>query len=382
VPLLLRCSNETVVKRVTFVDLVRLHAPLRKGLDDAWRRVMDSGRFVMGPEVDGFESELGAFCGAPHVVATSSGTDALLLALMALGVGPGHEVVTPAYSFIAAAEAVARLGATPIFADIGEDFDLDPLSALAHVGNRTRAIVVVDLFGRRAEVGRLAEAGIPIVEDAAQAIGAPGVGGTDVCAAATSFFPTKNLGALGDGGALITRDEGLALAARTMRSHGAFTVSKYVHQRVGGNMRLDALQAAMLRVKLPHVSSWNTRRAQVAARYRSELAGTRGLVLPSDAPGHVWHQFVVRVPGKRRDAMRAHLAEHGVSTEVYYPLPLHLQPCFAHLGGAPGDHPVSEAAAEQALALPIHPALEDADVDYVIDAIRRFLGAVALSPSV
>jgi dTDP-4-amino-4,6-dideoxygalactose transaminase len=359
------------VKRVRLADLVGLHAPIRKELDDAWRRVVDTGRFVLGAEVEAFEGELAAFCSVPHVVGASSGTDALTLALMALGVGPGDEVVTPAFSFVAAAEAVARLGAMPVFADVGDDYDLDPRAALARVGPRTRAILTVDLFGLRADVARLAEAGVPIVEDAAQAIGAPGVG-ADVRAAAMSFFPTKNLGALGDGGALLTSDEAVAGAARSMRSHGA--QPRYVHHRIGGNMRLDALQAALLSVKLPHVARWNARRAEIAAAYRAGLGEVAGLALPPGAPGHVWHQFVVRVAGARRDALRAHLAEHGVETEVYYPLPLHLQPCFAHLGGRAGDHPVSEAAAREAIALPIHAALDDADVAHVIEAIGHFPG--------
>ena len=358
------------MRRVSLADLAALHAPLRKDLDDAWCRVVDTGRFVLGTEVDAFERELGAFCRVSYVVGASSGTDALVLALMALGVGSGDEVVTPAFSFVAAAEAVARLGATPVFADVGEDFDLDPAPALARVTPRTRAILTVDLFGLRADVARLAEARVPIVEDAAQAIGATGVGGEDVRAAATSFFPTKNLGALGDGGAVFTSDETLAHEVRSLRSHGARP--KYVHHRVGGNMRLDALQAAFLRVKLPHVARWSARRAAIATAYRGELAGVTGVALPPNSPGHVWHQFVIRVADARRDAMRVHLAEHGVETEVYYPLPLHLQPCFAHLGGRPGDHPVSEAAAREALALPIHAALDDADVAQVIDAVRRF----------
>jgi dTDP-4-amino-4,6-dideoxygalactose transaminase len=354
-------------------DLARLHEPLRAELDDAWRRVVASGRFVLGEEVDAFERELAAFCGASHAVGASSGTDALLLVLMALGVGPGDEVVTPAFTFVAAAEAVARVGATPVFADVDGDLLLDPAGALARVGPRTRAILPVDLFGRRADVSSLAEARLPLIEDAAQAIGAPRVGGGDVCAAAMSFFPTKNLGALGDAGAVLTADAALAADVRALRSHGA--ADKIVHRRLGGNMRLDALQAAVLRAKLPRVAAWNARRAAIAARYRAELAAVAdraGVRLPREAPGHVWHHFVVRVPGGRRDALRAHLAERGVETAVHYPLPLHLQPCFAYLGGRRGDHPVSEAAAEDSLALPVHPALDDDDVAHVIDAIGRF----------
>jgi dTDP-4-amino-4,6-dideoxygalactose transaminase len=362
--------------RVPFVDLGRLHAPLRAELDAAFRRVVDASHFILGPEVEAFERELGAFAKAPFVVGVSSGTDALITALMALDVGPGDEVVTPAFSFIAAAEAIARVGATPVFADVGDDFNLDVASAAERVTKRTRAILFVDLFGRRADVEALAALGVPLVEDAAQAIGAPGVG-RGVRAASISFFPTKNLGALGDGGALFTEDAALADTMRLVRAHGSRP--KYVHARLGGNMRLDALQAALLRAKLPHLERWNEARRTTALAYRERLASVPGLTLPADAPGHVWHQFVVRVassrdgaPSQRRDALRAHLAASGVDSEIYYPLALHLQPCFSGLPRARLEG--AEAATAEALALPIHAALTVDEIATVAEAVASFSG--------
>jgi dTDP-4-amino-4,6-dideoxygalactose transaminase len=359
--------------RVPFVDLERLHAPIRAELDAAWKRVVDSSHFILGSEVDTFERELASYADVPFVVGVSSGTDALITSLMALDVGPGDEVVTAAFSFFAAAEAIVRVGATPVFADIDE-FNLDPASALERVTRRTRAILFVDLFGRRADVEALRAAGLPLVEDAAQAIGAPGVG-RGVTSASLSFFPTKNLGALGDGGAIFTEDAELADAMRLVRAHGSRP--KYVHPRIGGNMRLDALQAALLRAKLPHVARWNESRRDTADRYRERLANVPGITLPVDAPGHVWHQFVLRVASSRdgaassrRDALRAHLAARGIDTEIYYPLALHLQPCFADLPRV--QLPRAEAATAEALAIPIHAALSADEVACVGDAIAAF----------
>jgi dTDP-4-amino-4,6-dideoxygalactose transaminase len=351
--------------RVRLVDLERLHAPIRSEIDRAVARVIDTGRFVLGPEVLALEQEMAAACDVPFAVGVSSGSDALLAALLAVGVA-GAEVLTPAFTFVAAAEAIVRAGATPLFVDVDQDLNMDVEATLARVGQRTRAIVTVDLFGRRAA---LPGVGIPIFEDAAQAIGAPGVG-QGVRAATLSFFPTKNLGALGDGGMVLTEDAELAAAVRALRVHGS--TSRYVHERVGWNMRLDALQAAVLRVKLPHLAEWNLRRKRIAATYRTELSNLGALSLPRDAPGHVWHQFVIRVK-RGRDELRAHLAEAGVETEVYYPQALHLQPCFAFLGGRPGDLPRAEAATREALALPIHAVLTDDEIAHVIACVRSFL---------
>lgn len=361
--------------RVPMLDLPRLHAPLRSELLAAVARVLDSGRLVLGDEVAACEAEMAALSGARFAVGVSSGSDALLLTLMALGIGPGDEVVTPALSFFATAGAVARLGARPVFCEVGEDFQMEAEDALGRVTSRTRALLPVSLFGRRVDCERL-RARLPdsvaVVEDAAQAVGMPGVGrGTR--AATLSFFPSKNLGALGDGGMMLTDDAELAERLRLLRSHGARP--KYHHLLVGGNFRLDAVQAAALRVKLPHLSAWNEARRRNARVYLDALAdlGSERLRLPEDEPGCTWHQFVVRLAGRaRRDRLRAFLAEREIETEVYYPEPLHLQPCFAALGHQPGELPRAEALCEQALALPVHPALDEAQRAHVVESVRAF----------
>jgi len=339
---------------------------VRADVERAIARVLDSAVFVGGPEVEGFEGELAAAAGARRAVGVSSGTDALLATLMALGVGPGDEVVTTPLTFFATAGAAARLGARPVFADVDdESLCLDPAAAAAAVTARTRAVAPVHLYGRPAALPSVPCA---VVEDAAQALGAgPPVGR----AAAISFFPTKNLGALGDAGAVLTDDDDLADRVARLRVHGARP--KYHHAIVGGNFRLDALQAAVLRAKLPHLGRWTAARRAHAARYRELFAAARvpaELRLPAPHPAHVWHQFVVRAP--RRDALRAHLAAAGVGTEVYYPVPLHLQPCFADLGGRPGQLPVAERAAAEVLALPVHPALGADAQAYVVDQVAAF----------
>lgn len=353
--------------RVPLFDPIRQHAALRPDIDRAVARVIDSGRFILGPEVEALERELAGFCAAKFAIGVSSGTDALLAALMALGVGAGDEVVTTTYSFFATAGAIARLGAVPVFADVRDDFNIDPDDALRRITSRTRALLPASLFGRRAEVERLAETGLPVIEDAAQAIGAPHLG-RGARMATLSFFPSKNLGALGDAGMVLTDDAVLADRLRLLRAHGS--KPKYFHHVVGGNFRLDALHAAILRVKLEHLAVWNQTRRANQQRYRESLAGIDGLRLPDDAPGHIWHHFVVRTP--RRDAFKAYLHERGIESEVYYPTPLHLQPCFASLGGQPGDLPGAEQAAREALALPVHPELDAAQLAHVIDSVRAF----------
>jgi len=338
---------------VRMVDLGRLHAPIRGDIDAAIARVLDASRFILGSEVLAFEREIAAYLGVAHAVGVSSGSDALFAALVASGT---REASVPALSFIATAEAVVRAGAKLSFVDVGED------------GIATDASIAVDLFGRRAPVSS------STIIDAAQSIG-PGVL-RDARAAAISFFPTKNLGALGDGGLVVTNDGTLAEEVRALRVHGA--KKKYVHERVGWNMRLDAIQAAALRAKLPHLDDWNTARRRIATRYREELAGL-DLILPKDAPGHVWHQFVVQAP--RRDELRAHLTTREIESEIYYPLPLHLQPCFRDLGHHEGDFPRAESFTKTALAIPIHPAMHDAEIDAVIAALRTF-GQKRLHPRV
>lgn len=348
--------------RVPLFDMTAELAAVRADIDTAIARVLDSGRFVGGPEVEAFERDLAATTGAAHAIGVSSGTDALLAILMALGVGPGDEVVTTPLTFFATAGAALRLGARVVFADIDPaTLTLDARAAASACTERTRAVIPVHLFGHVA--ARVEGAPCPVVEDAAQSIGAP-VGDL----AAMSFFPTKNLGALGDAGAVLARDAALADRVRLLRGHGA--QPKYHHVAVGGNFRLDALQAAVLRAKLPHLPAWTAARRAHAARYRELFAGAGvPVTLPADTATHVYHQFCVRAP--RREALRAHLTGVGIGTEVYYPSPLHLQPCF---DGAyrPGAFPHAEAACAELLALPIHPALGPDAQAYVVDEIARF----------
>ena len=351
---------------VPLFDMAAELAPVRADIDRAIARVLDSGVFIGGPEVKAFERELAAATGARHAVGVSSGTDALHAVFLALGVGPGDEVVTTPLTFLPTAGSAARLGARVVFADIDDDaLTLDPRLAAAASGPRTRAVVPVHLFGRPAALPQVA---CPIVEDAAQAIGAGRPAGA---AAALSFFPTKNLGALGDAGAVLTDDAALADRLALLRSHGARP--KYEHHAIGGNFRLDALQAAVLRAKLPRLPALTAARRAHAAAYRGLLAAAPvppELRLPAPHPAHVYHQFVIRAP--RRDALRAHLAAAGVGTEIYYPVPLHLQPCFEALGYRRGALPVAERACAEVLALPIHPALTPAAQAYVVDQIAAF----------
>jgi dTDP-4-amino-4,6-dideoxygalactose transaminase len=372
--------------RVPLQDLDAHHEPLRAELANAALRVLASGQFICGAEVTALESELASALGVPHAVGVSSGTDGLLAVLMACGVGPGVEVVTTPFSFFATMGSILRLGARPVFADIDADtFNLDPHAACARVTDRTRAVLPVHLFGRAAHLGPLAELcrqrPLSIVEDAAQAVGAfqvddagpaapHGVGALGR-AAILSFFPSKNLGGFGDGGMVLTRDGELAARLRLLRSHGAAV--KHHHEIVGGNFRLDELQAALLRVKLPHLPGWTARRQEVANQYRQRLADLP-LRLPPADPGCVWNQFVVRVPDGKRDGLRVHLARAGIDSAVYYPIPLHLQPCVSGLGWRRGDFPEAERAAEEALALPIFPELTSSEVDRVAEAARGFYG--------
>ena len=368
-------------QKVPLLDLKAQFAPLRADVLEAIARVCDAQQFILGSEVEGLERELEAFLGIPHAVGVSSGTDALLAALMALGVGAGDEVVTSPFSFFATAGSIARLGARPVFVDIDRgtfNIDVDAIGAAAT--SKTKAILPVHLFGQSADMAPIVElserSGIPIVEDAAQAIGAcyrgRPVGGIGTIGC-FSFFPTKNLGAFGDAGLVTTPDGTIARKVRAIRQHGGEV--KYHHDLVGANFRIDALQAAILRVKLPHLESWTGARRKNAERYRALFvqAGLVGTVtLPAQAADrtHVYNQFVIRVP--ERDRLRAHLQSRGVGTEVYYPVPLHLQPCFRELGYRAGSFPVAETAANEALALPIYGELSEAQQSWVVEAIREF----------
>jgi dTDP-4-amino-4,6-dideoxygalactose transaminase len=367
--------------RVPLLDLDAQYRPLRAALLAAMTRVCDSQRFIMGPEIDGLEHELAAQLGVRHAIAVSSGTDALLLALMALDIKAGDEVVTTTYSFFATAAAIVRAGARPVLVDIDPaTFNIDPAQAAAAITARTRAILPVDLFGLSADLDPLVDAagraGIPVVEDAAQAIGAtyksrPAGSGPFGC---FSFFPSKNLGAFGDAGLLTSNDDGLAARARLLRTHGM--QPKYHHQLVGGNFRMDALQAAVLRVKAPHLDGWTEARRRNAARYRTlfrEAGLDATIVLPIEPPDcrHIFNQFVIRAA--ERDALKRHLDGAGIGTEIYYPVPFHLQPCFADLGYRRGDFPHAERAADESLAIPIYGELTAAQQEAVVTAIGEFV---------
>jgi len=369
---------------VPLLDLQLQYASIREEVLAAITRVCDSQRFIMGPEVEQLERELAASLGVDDTVAVSSGTDALLVALMALRIGPGDEVIVPTFSFFATAGSVVRVGATPVFVDVdAETLMLDPERVRAAVTPRTRAIIPVHLFGACADMDALAPiAGdtIHLIEDAAQAIGAAykgrPAGGLGACGC-FSFFPSKNLGAFGDAGLVTTNDPALAARIRLLRNHGAEAKTKYLHEDVGGNFRMDALQAAVLRVKLPHLAAWTAGRQQNAETYRELFAraGLAGHVRVPVAPAggtHIYHQFVIRA--ERRDALRAHLTTRGIGTEVYYPVPFHRQACFASLVQHPDAFPNADAAAAEVVALPIFPELTRSQLEHVVSSIAEFYG--------
>ncbi|MBI5850873.1 MAG: DegT/DnrJ/EryC1/StrS family aminotransferase [Planctomycetes bacterium] len=376
----------TTHTKVPLLDLTRTEPLLQAELREAFERVLRSGQYIMGPELTAFESECAAFISAKHALGVSSGTDALILALMALGIGPGDEVICPTYTFFATAGAIWRVGARPVFVDIEPStYNCDPAAIRAKIGSRTRAIIPVHLYGQSADMDAiLAAAGdIPVIEDAAQAIGTK-CGSTQVGALGTfgcfSFFPSKNLGCLGDGGLLTTDDGSLAEKARILRVHGA--EPKYHHHVVGGNFRLDALQAAFLRAKLPRLPAGTAARRRNAAKYREcfEEAGVVAespidvgageIGLPFARRDHTYNQFVVRV--RCRDELRKWLASRGIGTEVYYPVPLHEQECFASLQHRAGEFPHAERAARETLALPIFPELSDGELRHVADSAIEF----------
>lgn len=364
---------------VPFVDLQAAHDEVRPALDEAYRRVLGSGSFVLGEELEAFEREFAAACGVRHAVGTGNGLDALHLILLACGVGPGDEVVVPAHTFIATWLAVSWTGARPIPAEVDRGTgNLDP--ERLPIGARTRAIVPVHLYGQPADMDPILEIardrGLRVIEDAAQAHGArykgrpAGALGAPGDAAAFSFYPTKNLGALGDGGAVVTDDDDLAERVRLLRSYGSRV--KYQHEIRGFNSRLDPLQAAFLRAKLPLLDDWNERRRRVARRYLEGLAGVPGVALP-EVPAWAdpaWHLFVVRHP--RRDALQEHLRAAGIGTLIHYPQPPHLAPAYAEEGWRPGDFPVAEELADTVLSLPMGPHLAPEAQDRVIAAIRSF----------
>jgi dTDP-4-amino-4,6-dideoxygalactose transaminase len=337
------------------------YGPLLPELKERMGAVLDGGRFILGPEVRAFEEEAAAYLGVPQTIGVANGTDAISLVLTALGIGMGDEVICPAFTFYATAEPIAQRGAVPVFADIDPaTLNIDAADAERRVTERTKAILPVHLFGRPAPIGDL---GVSVVEDAAQAFGAEGVATTGV-ASTFSFYPTKNLGAVGDGGLVAVTDEELGERIRMLRFHGSR--DKRDFQLVGYNSRLDELQAAALRVFLPHVAEWNRLRREAALRY-AELGLGELVELPPDDGRHVYHLFVVRTP--ERDRVRAALEEAGIGCASYYVTPLHLQPALAYLGYEPGSLPETERASRENLALPLWPGIEPAAQERVVEVV-------------
>jgi dTDP-4-amino-4,6-dideoxygalactose transaminase len=371
---------------VPLLDLGVQYAPLRDEILAAVTRVCDSQRYIMGAEVTSFEEEIAALLAVPHAVAVSSGTDAVLLALMALDIRAGDEVITTPYSFFATAGAIVRVGATPVFVDIDPaTYNIDAAQVASAITPRTKAILPVHLFGLCADMEPIAaaasRAGVPIVEDAAQAIGATyrsrpagGIGALGCF----SFFPSKNLGAFGDAGLVTSGDAALAERVRLLRNHGM--APKYYHHLVGGNFRMDALQAAILRVKAPHLDAWTEGRRLNAARYARlfrDTGLTARITLPIEPAGqrHIFNQYVIRTPD--RDRLKRHLEQRGIGCEIYYPVPFHLQPCFASLGYRAGEFPHAERAASETLAIPIYAELTESQQALVVDAIAPFVQVTA-----
>ena len=385
--------------KVPLLDLKPQYQALKPELDAAVLRVSESQWFILGPEVKALEAAVAKYSGCRFGIGLSSGTDALLIALMALDIGAGDEVITSPYTFFATAGTIARTGARPVFVDIEPGtFNISPDAIERFIsgceqrdgklinratGGRVRAIMPVHLYGQMADMTRIMAIAqrydLRVIEDAAQAIGSEDAQGRRACSigdiGCLSFFPTKNLGAFGDAGACVTNDAELAAKLFKLRVHGM--EPKYYHQLIGGNFRLDEIQAAVLNVKLPHLDSWSEARQRNAAFYDVVFAkaGIRGLVPPPPAPKgarHIYNQYCVRVP--RRDELRAHLGTAGVGVEIYYPLPLHMQQCFEYLGHRPEDFPESLRASQESLALPIYPELEESQLQYVVDSVRTFFG--------
>ena len=382
---------------VPLLDLNAQNLALEPELKAAFERVLRSGMFILGPEAVAFEKEVAQMIGARHALGVSSGTDAILLALMALDIKAGDEVICPTYTFFATAGCVARAGATPVFVDSDPlTFNVDPADVARKITRKTKAIMPVHLFGQCAEMDPILELGrekgIRVIEDGAQALGSAYKGrhaGTMGEFGTFSFFPSKNLGGFGDSGMLVTNDDALAERATLLRTHGS--KPKYYHKFVGGNFRMDPLQCALLRVKLPNYQNYTDRRQANAAYYTQQLSKITGveisaskatsvakLLLPTAAPdrGHIWNQYTVRVIGKgKRDALKNHLNAKGIGSEIYYPVPMHRQECFAYVGAANGNFPIANRLADEALSIPIFPELKREQLDEVVAAIHEFLGA-------
>jgi dTDP-4-amino-4,6-dideoxygalactose transaminase len=370
----------TTKTQIPLVDLRANYAGIRDEVREAIDGILEGMQLTIGPNVRAFDQEWAAYCGTKHAVGVGSGTDALQLAIRALGIAPGDEVITVSFSFFATAEAIFYSGARPIFVDIDErTFNIDVAQVADRITPRTKAIIPVHLYGRTAEMKRLLDVArdhnVAVIEDAAQAHGARmdtgGKSGTAGKLGCFSFYCSKNLGAYGEAGSIVTDDDDLAESLRRLREHGQ--VTRYYHPIVGYNARLDEIQAAVLRIKLKRLDQWNARRRTIARLYTSLLGGT-GVVTPEDAGDrHVWHIYAIRVPGGRRDAMKDFLAERGVGTGIHYPVPIHLQDAAQFLGNREGELPVTERVAKEVLSLPMYPELTDEQAGYVADAVKAFM---------
>ena len=383
---------------VPLLDLRAQYATIKGQIEKAIQGVLESQRFIMGPEVTSLEKEIAAYCGTEFAIGCASGSDAVLLALMALGIGPGDEVICPSYTFFATAGSIARLGAIPVFADLDPEtynVDIESVRQASARCSKLKAIMPVHLYGQTVDMSEYLALGeeldVPIIEDAAQAIGSRDsdgkLAGSRGVIGCFSFFPSKNLGAFGDAGILTTNDADLAERLSLLRLHGS--KPKYYHKMVGMNSRLDAIQAAILRVKLRHIEAWHEGRRENAETYDGAFAaaGAATSAVPLTAGGfplrtpqptsseatHIYNQYVIRVPSAMRDTLRQHLQDQRIGTEIYYPVPLHMQECFSSLGYSEGDLPESEAAAAQTLALPIYPELTDQQLAHVTDTITAFV---------
>ena len=381
----------SIALKVPLLDISAQHGPIADELRAAVLEVVDSTRYIMGPKIDELEANVAEYCGAQFGIGVSSGTDALLLALMALNIGPGDLVLTTPYSFFATAGVIARVGATPVLVDIDrKSYNIDPQAVAQWIDdnpdkkNKLKAIMPVHLYGQCAAMKELLDIagplGLPIIEDAAQAIGAGcdlmgemQAAGSMGLVGCFSFFPSKNLGGIGDGGFITSNDEGLAHRMKLLRNHGA--EPKYFHSMIGGNFRLDPIQAAALLVKLPHLESWHAMRRENAHFYDEALAGSKCFTphISYSREHHIYNQYVIAVP-ERRDELKTHLQEAGISTEIYYPVPFHKQECFSYLGYKDGDFPNAEFAANHTLAIPVYPGMTREMQQYVVDKIYEFYG--------
>ncbi|MBN2070279.1 MAG: DegT/DnrJ/EryC1/StrS family aminotransferase [Candidatus Krumholzibacteriota bacterium] len=364
---------------VRLLDLKSQYKGIRDEIEKAVKEVLESQYFILGPRVAEFEETVASYCGVSNGIGVASGSDAILISLMALGTGPGDEVITTPYTFFSTVSSITRLGATPVMVDIDpKTYNIDPVKVAEAVTSRTKAVLPVHLFGQTADMDGIEKAvsgrGIPVIEDACQSIGATYNGkraGSLGIAGCFSFFPSKNLGGCGDGGMIVSDDAEFASKCRMLRNHGGH--ERYYHDVVGINSRLDAIQAAVLGIKMKYLDEWSSGRRMNASYYNEGLAGIEGVSTPfvEDGNESIFNQYIIRT--RERDNLKAHLGSKGIGCEIYYPVPLHLQKCFSYLGGKEGDLPASESAAKETLALPVYTELSRTEQDYVIECISEFM---------